>query len=480
MDNSREIILESLLELEKTDVYSNVLLRQVLHKYNYLPAQEKAFIKRVTEGTTERRIELDYVLDQFSNTPVSKMKPFIRNLMRMSVYQLLYMDAVPDSAVCNEAVKLAQKRHFQALKGFVNGVLRNIARQKKEIAYPDKENDWKKALSVRFSMPEWILDLWDREYGKEQTISMTKALLTIQPVSIRITESLSETEQERLAETWKKQGISCERHPYLSYARRCRNLDGISELPGFAEGRITVQDVSSMLVTECAGIGQGDFVLDVCAAPGGKSLHAADKIQRLGREEEKNTACRTKQEDELTCQIGEYKETEKGGVEARDISEEKVSLIRENAARMKCKNLSVKVWDACRFDADMEEKADVLYLDVPCSGLGIMGKKRDIKYHVTEESMVELVRLQQEIVRTCWRYVKPGGVILYSTCTIHKEENEKQVEWMCGEFPLHTESLNPFLPEMIRCEEAESGMLQLVPGKHDCDGFFLARMRREA
>ncbi len=448
-DNTREIVLESLMELEKNGGYSSVLLRQVLDKYNYLSGQEKAFMKRVTEGTIERRIELDYIINQFSSVPVFKMKPLIRSLMRMSTYQIFYMDAIPDSAVCNEAVKLAQKRHFQSLKGFINGVLRNISRSKEQVRYPDEEQDWKAAWSVRYSMPELILDLWEREYGKEQAKLMTRELLKIKPVSLRMSEMLSEKEQETLAGEWKRAGISCEKNPCLPYAWKCRNVEGLMDLPGFSEGKVTVQDVSSMLATDCAGIRPGDFVLDVCAAPGGKSLHAACKLQNSGR------------------------------VEARDVSEEKAELIRENAQRMQVRNLAVKVRDARVFEEEMEESADILYLDVPCSGLGVMGKKRDIKYHVTEESLAELVRLQREIISACWRYVKPGGVILYSTCTIHKEENEKQVEWMCREFPLHTESLNTYLPEMLRCEEAESGMLQLVPGIHDCDGFFLARLRRK-
>lgn len=449
MENTREIILDGLLELEREEGFSNVLVRGMLQKYDYLPVQEKAFIKRVTEGTVERRIELDYILNQFSSVPVPKMKPLIRQLMRMSVYQLLYMDAVPDSAACNEAVRLAQKRHFQSLKGFVNGVLRNIARSKDRIVYPDKEKDWMRGVSVRYSMPEFLVGLWEKDYGREQTERMCASLLSVKPVSLRISEALSFKEQEELTEVWRRRGIVCERDPYLPYAWRCQNLEGLHKLPGFSEGLMAVQDVSSMLVTECAGIKEGDLVLDTCAAPGGKSLHASLKTGKTGQ------------------------------VEARDLSEDKAALIRENAERMKARNLHVKVWDARVFDAEAEGKADVLYLDLPCSGLGIIGKKRDIKYHVTKESLAELAVLQREIIEVCWRYVKPGGVIMYSTCTVHRAENEEQVQWMCREFPLVTEDLNPYLPEGLKCKEAESGMLQLVPGVHECDGFFLARLRRK-
>ena len=436
------------MEMERDGGFGNLVLRQVLQKYDYLPLREKAFIKRVTEGTVERRIELDYIIGRFSSVPVPKMKPLIRELLRMSVYQLFYMDGVPDNAVCNEAVRLVQKRHFQPLKGFVNGVLRNIARNKEKIVWPDPEKDWLKAVSVRYSMPVFLVKLWERDYGRGQTEKMCQALLEIKPVSVRISEALSAEEQEELVQEWKNRGILCERHPFLSYAWNCRNLEGLDRLPGFSEGFGTVQDVSSMLVTECAGVRTGDFVLDVCAAPGGKSLHAACKLWGGGL------------------------------VEARDISEEKVALIRENVSRMKAENVRVKVWDASVSDPEMEEKADVLYLDLPCSGLGILGRKPDIKYHATKESLEELVKLQREIIEACWRYVKPGGIIVYSTCTIHRAENEEQVRWMCDRFPLAAESLAPYLPEALRGGEAESGMLQLFPEVHQCDGFFLARMRR--
>lgn len=448
MENTREIILEGLLEMEKEDVFSNVLIRQILEKYDYLPLQDKAFIKRVTEGTVERRIELDYILNRFSGVPVPKMKPLIRQLMRMSVYQLLYMDGVPDSAVCNEAVRLAGKRHFQNLKGFVNGVLRSIARNREKIDYPDAKTDWRRAVSVRYSMPEFLVELWESDYGRRQTEEMCRALMEVKPVSLRVSEFLSEEEQDRLAEAWREKGIVCERHTYLPYAWRCRNAEGVSRLPGFREGLVTVQDVSSMLVSECAGIKEGDLVLDVCAAPGGKSLHASCKLRGSGQ------------------------------VEARDVSEEKAELIREAVRRTKSENVRVKVRDARVFEPEMEEKADVLYLDLPCSGLGILGKKRDIKYRVTKESLEELVNLQRKIIAACWRYVKPGGVILYSTCTVHLKENEEQVRWMCREFPFVPESLNPYLPEALRCAEAAGGTLQFLPGVHDCDGFFLARLRR--
>lgn len=449
MENTRAIVLEILLEMERGEAFGSNIIKQVLDKYDYLEAQDKAFIKRLAEGTLERKIELDYILNQFSKVPVHKMKPLIRCLMRMSVYQILYMDSVPDAAACNEAVRLAEKRKFHTLKGFVNGVLRNISRNKEQIIWPDSEKDWKKALSVKASMPEIILDIWEKDYGKTQTIRQTESLLQIKPVCVRMDENLSEEEKLSLLKEWDQSGIRYQKSDYLPYAYTCSKLNGVKELPGFLEGKVTVQDVSSMLVTECAGIRKEMTILDVCAAPGGKSMHAAAKLRGTGL------------------------------VESRDVSLSKTDFIRENMERMGLTNMVTKVWDARETDDMWIHKADIVYLDVPCSGLGILGKKRDIKYNVTEESLQEILELQKKIVSASVAYVKPGGILMYSTCTIRKDENQNMAEWITKEFDFVLESLDAFLPENLQNEETAGGMLQLFPDKHGCDGFFMARLRRK-
>ena len=417
-----------LLELERGEEYSHKLMSAVLDKYNYLGVQDKAFMKRLAEGTIERRITLDYVLDQFSGVPVRKMKPLIRVLMRMSVYQLLYMDSIPDSAVCNEAVKLAEKRKFRNLKGFVNGVLRNIARKREEIHWPDRDKEPLQWMSITYSMPEWIAQLWVREYGEEKTLAMLADLERVHPVTIRFRQSLSEQQRQEVMEQMASAGAVVQRLSFPEYACRLEKTEGIAFLPGFEEGAFTVQDISSMLAVEAAGIRDTDFVVDICAAPGGKSLLAAEKAAK---------------------------------VLARDVSETKLALIEENAARMQVK-LQIQQWDATVTDTALTEKADVVLMDVPCSGLGVMGKKRDIKYRITPRGLEELTVLQKQIVSASWQYVKPGGVLLYSTCTVRKEENEAMCKWICSEFP--------FVQEESR---------QFFPGEDDCDGFFYARLRRK-
>lgn len=448
MENTRELAVNMLLEILEQNKYSHLVIRNVLDKYDYMDGRDKAFLKRTTEGTLERKIEIDYVLDQFSRVPVAKMKPFIRNLLRISVYQLLFMDSVPESAVCNEAVKLAGKRGFKNLQGFVNGVLRNIARRKEEISLPEAKKSPVDYLSVKYSMPVWLVKKFLSERGALQTEKILQSFLAVSPVTVRLKESLKEEERVALLKEMEKSGVRVKKHPYLPYAYEILKSEGISALPGFTEGLFMVQDVSSMLVCEAAGIKRGDRVIDVCASPGGKALHAAEKLQGTGF------------------------------VSARDLTEYKAEMIRDNIRRMNARNAEALVLDARQFRGEDVETADVLLCDLPCSGLGIIGKKKDIKYHASLEGLNQLKELQREILSVVCQYVKKGGVMIYSTCTINPDENEENVKWFTENFPFHTESFSPFLPECLK-EEGKTGMLQLLPGIHETDGFFLARLRRE-
>ena len=433
MINLREIILGALMDIVEEEQYSHIVLKDVLEKYQYLDKRDRAFITRVTEGTLENMLQMDYIIERFSKVKVENMKPVIRNILRMSVYQLKYMDSVPDSAVCNEGVRLAQKRGFYQLKGFVNGVLRSVARNLDKVEYPSKEKQPLLYLSVTYSMPEWIVNLWLPAYGREGTETLLKGLLSIHPVSLRFSTELTEAERESLAEKIEKTGVRLQQSRELPYVYLAQNLENVSELPGFAEGKFTVQDASSALAVEAAGICPGNTVMDLCAAPGGKTILAAEFAGEAGH------------------------------VVSRDISEYKTDLIRENLERMNRRNVEVQVYDATVHDPEKEKYADVVLMDVPCSGLGVMGKKRDIKYHATPESLQSITELQRQIVAAGWQYVKPHGVLLYSTCTIHRGENQEMAVWITENFP--------FVLEEER---------QLLPGTDETDGFYYARLRRKA
>lgn len=446
VSQTRELLMQMLLSVSQEEHYSHLVLRDTLEKYQFLPKKDRAFITRVFEGTIENRIKIDYWIDQVSSVKVNKMKPVIREIIRSAVYQIVYMDSVPDSAACNEAVKLAQKKGFFSLKGFVNGVLRNISRIRDNMPLPPKSMP-KAYLSVRYSTPEWLVDKWIRAYGEETTETMLRDFLEERPTTVRLRTFATNTEQtEKLL---KDDGVTVTKAPYVEAARYIEGYDYVPGLTAFREGRIQVQDVSSMLVSICADPQKGAAVLDLCAAPGGKSLHMADLLQGTG------------------------------SVEARDLTDYKVELIRQNIERSGAINIEAVRHDATIFDRRLEEKYDIVLADVPCSGLGVIGKKTDIKYRMDPEKIRELVQLQRQILHNAAAYVKPGGILMFSTCTVCEEENQQNVAWLTSHYPLHTESLDKWLPEELCSEETKNGMLQLLPGVHKADGFFLARLKKE-
>lgn len=441
----RELALGILMEVTRQEEYSHIAIRNVLEKYQYLGKSERAFLTRLTEGTLEWMIHLDYIINQFSNVKVNKMKPVIRNILRMSVYQLEFMDSVPAAAVCNEAVKLAVKKGFRGLKGFVNGVLRNIARNISQIEYPDRA-DTLTYLSVMYSMPEWIVEDWLSVYGAETVEKMLQAFLKREPIAIR--PNLERITPEELKERLERQEIEVTKAEWPDYALRIDKYNYLGAIPEFRDGLFQVQDVSSMMVVEAADPGEGSYCIDVCAAPGGKSIHLAEKLHGTG------------------C------------VEARDLTDYKTSLIQENAARSGVRNLRILKWDACVTHEDSCGKADLVLADLPCSGLGVLNKKTDLKYRMTREQQKDLVRLQREILKTVQAYVKPQGTLIYSTCTINQEENEKNVDWFLKQFPFEAVSLEDCLPKTLKGGTASRGYLQFLPGLHASDGFFIAKFRR--
>lgn len=426
--NTRALVLDMLLAVNEEGQYSHLVLRQVLDKYQYLSKQERAFITRLTEGTIERQITLDYVIDVFSKTKVHKMKAVVRNVLRMGCYQLLYMDQIPDSAVCNEAVKLVKKRGLLGLSGFVNGVLRTVARERESIPWPGEAEHPMRALSVRFSVPEWIVREWCRDYGSEQA----KAMLTAQgPAALTIRTNLSKCTPGELKSRLESEHVSVSAVEDIEYAFIISGFDYLNTLETFRAGCFYVQDISSMQSAIAAEPKPGDYIIDVCAAPGGKSTHMAELLQGTGM------------------------------VEARDLTDYKVGLIEENILKHELTNIRAVRMDATVYDEASREKADVLVCDLPCSGLGVMGRKTDIRHKMTEEKAHELAKLQRTILDTVCAYVKPQGTLIYSTCTVRKEENEDNVAWFVEEHP----------------EFSVVSMRQIFP-ENGHDGFFVAKLAK--
>lgn len=445
--NTRELALQILLKVLEEGEYTSTVIPSVLKNYQYLEKNERAFLTRLCEGTIERMLELDYILNQFSKVKTKKMKPVIRNILRMSVYQMKYMNQVPDSAACNEAVKLVRKKGFSGLAGFVNGILRNISRNMDSIEYPKEEKEPEKYLSICFSMPEWIVKMWITDYGYETTKTMLEASMKERPVVIRC--NTRKVSMDELVKSLEREGVKVETAEYVNTALKISGYDYLDRLDSFQKGWFTIQDQSSMLVSLVGDIKEGYQIIDVCAAPGGKSLHAAELLQETGK------------------------------VSARDLTLPKISRIEENSRRLGINNLETKIWDARILDEEKMESADVVFADLPCSGLGVIGKKNDIKYKITKEGIDSLAKLQREILLTAKEYVKPEGILIYSTCTVNTLENEENVKWFCEQGDFVLESLEPYLPKVLWNEHTKDGYLQLLPGIVKTDGFFLARFRKK-
>lgn len=433
--NLRNLVLDMLLNTYKGGK-SHIVLKECLDEKRELDKQQRAFVTRLFQGTIERQIELDYIINQFSKTPVNKMKPVIRGIIRMAVYQLKYMDSVPESAVCNEAVKLAVKRKFVNLKGFVNGVVRNIARNIDNIEYPKELTE---RLSIIYSMPKWIIEMWNEEYGEARTQHILEGLYQDKVTTIRCNTSKASVDDIIASLKFKK--IQVEQSPLYKDCLFISNYDNLNSLEVFNAGMITVQDLSSMMAGIAASPKEGDYIIDVCAAPGGKSLHMAELLKGTGM------------------------------VEARDLTEYKVALINENNKRMNYKNLKTVVMDATKRDVDSVEKADIVMADLPCSGLGVIDNKSDIKYNVSREQINELVKLQRQILQIVGDYVKPGGRLIFSTCTVNKSENQGNVKWIEENLPFKRSSLEEILPDEL---DGKEGFVQIFPGEYGMDGFFIS------
>ena len=418
--NLREIAMDTVIEILEHGQFSHIYLKAVLDKYGYLEKNERAFLNRLVNGTVERKLQLDYIIDSFSKTKVKKMKPVIRTVMRLGVYEIYYMDSVPDSATCNEYVKLVKKRGFAGLSGFVNGVLRTISREKGKLEFKD--------LATKYSMPQWIVDKWSADYGKEKTEEILAGFLESEELCIRVNSR--KISRDQLVESLKKQGINIRICDTLDNACYISDYDSLTAIPEFNQGLFYVQDYSSQLVPFMAKVSADSQVIDVCAAPGGKALHCG----------------------ELAVD---------GRVVARDLTDNKVALIQDNIARTEAKNVVAQQWDATVLDRDSIRKYDIVIADLPCSGLGIVRKKPDIKYNQTPESLQELTQLQSQILDTVCQYVRDGGILSYSTCTINKDENENQVD--------------EFLKNHPDFKILE--MQQLFPDREH-DGFFICVMKK--
>jgi len=434
--NVRNIAVNALVSILEDEEKSHIVERNYMDK-NELSDVDRSFFLRLVEGTVERKITLDYVISLYSKTSINKMKKVIRNVLRMSIYQILYMEQVPDRSAVDEAVKICKKRSFAPLSGFVNGVLRNIVREKEDVLKKINEAD----DSIKYSIPEEILELYGDK--KDKVLS---SLFNERHINARL--NLSKHSKAEIIAMLVASGVKVYDNPYVDSAVYIEKFGDITKNPVYAMGLITIMDTASMIPGLVSGVENGDIVVDVCSAPGGKAIHIAEMLNGTGT------------------------------VFARDLTEGKVSLINENIKRTGVKNVQSKVFDARNTDKSLIGKADVLICDVPCSGLGVINNKSDIKYRIKKEDVLELSKLQKEIVDSSIPYVKKGGTLVYSTCTLTEEENMGMVKYILDNFDFKLSSLNPYLSENMKNETTDKGYLEIIPGEFDMDGFFIARFIR--
>ena len=435
---ARETALNVLIACRKEAGWSNGVLKEYLSR-DGLDRREAALATRLCYGVVQNRLLLDHYLSQLLTGKLRSLHPAVRDILHLGLYQLYLMDKIPESAAVNESVQLARKycSKVRSAPGLVNGVLRNAIRSRDVLTEP---TGWQE----RFSHPQKLIDLLKPYVGGKRMEAMMAANNDIPPMVVQV--NTLRTTCKELKIRLEEEGVTAGDHSWLKNCLVLSGTGSIEKLPAFQEGLFYVQDAAAKLSVLCAGITpETKKVLDCCAAPGGKSFAAA--MAMAGQ----------------------------GSITSCDVHPHKVSLIRSGAQRLGITAITAACQDASRFRQEWENAMDVVIADVPCSGYGIIRKKPDIRYK-DPDTMKDLPALQLAILENQSRYVRPGGVLLYSTCTLVRRENEGVVEAFLQNHPeYHTEPLP--LPEVF--PENESGMLALVPGQYDTDGFFICRLRKD-
>lgn len=439
----RELALDLIYSVEKNQSYSNLLLNNVINK-NHLSSADSRLLTEITYGTIQRKLTLDYFLQPFVKNS-AKLEDWVIILLRLSLYQMYYLDKIPDHATIFEAVEIAKRRGHKGISSMVNGVLRNV--QRKGVPSLDLIENPIERISIETSHPLWLVERWVKQYGLEKTKDMCVSNLHAPQQTARINSR--KTTRSEVLEVLEAEGFAVKVSDTIPDGIVC--LQGnLAHSQAFKNGLLTIQDESSMLVAYALGAEQGDKVLDSCAAPGGKTTSIAEKL-------------------------GD------GTIVALDLHQHKVKLIDQQATRLGLTNITTMAYDARKVQEKFaEESFDKVLVDAPCSGLGVMRRKPDVKYTKSATDIERLATIQKDILQATAPLVKQGGTLVYSTCTVDQEENNEVVNQFLQQNPQFTRDteFKNRLPEKVR-PFVEENCLQLFPQDLESDGFFIACFRKK-
>ncbi len=438
---ARRLALEVIREVTEKGKFIHLVMDEKLRSCT-LPLIDRRLAARLAYDTIENQMYLDHALNQIMAKPDCDIK--LRNVLRLGACQILLEDRIPESAACNTAVALCKETEMEGLAGVCNGVLRNLVRQKETLQWPDPQENPVKALSIRHSVPEWLVEKLLADWGDEaiqlMSVHSHDSYITVRPNMIKLDDAAFEAFLNE--KVWEHEPGK------VPHSWRIRNMAEIAHDAGFVGGKFSIQSESSMMAAMAVEPRKGMQILDCCAAPGGKSCLMAEMMGGSGR------------------------------VQAWELHEHRTDLITAQVKRLGLENVRPMTRDASVRRPDLEATMDAVLLDAPCSGLGVMADKPDVKYRVTPESVEEIVRTQRQLLDAVAPYVKRGGTLVYSTCSVLKDENVCQVEDFLSRHPEFELSK---LPETIPAEfrQHEDVGLQLLPSRDGVEGFYICRMKRK-
>ncbi|UWD50205.1 16S rRNA (cytosine(967)-C(5))-methyltransferase RsmB [Clostridioides difficile] len=438
--DAREIGFKVLCDIEKNNNYSNISINKHFKNLE-MSDMDRGLATELIYGVVENKYYLDYIINKLSKIKVKKMSTYVKIFLRMGTYQILFLNSISDYAAVNETVKLS-KKYDKKSSGFINAILRNEIRNKDTIM-DITEEDSVKYLSIKYSYNSWIIKNWIDNFGQEFTEDLLEA--NNEKPSIYIRTNTLKVSREELIEKLNQEGIMCLKVPMVEEAIKVEKLKNIENNELFKAGLFTIQDISSMIVGKVINPNEDSLILDVCSAPGGKSTHLATLMNNTGQ------------------------------VIARDIFEHKLKLIKATVNRLGLKNVRVEGFDASEIDENSINKFDYVLADVPCSGLGIIRRKPEIKYK-REEELEDITSIQKKILENASKYVKIGGTLVYSTCTVQDMENINIITSFIEEN--NNFELTPIDTVNVDLDNQDKGYLKIYPNIHGIDGFFIAKLKR--